>query len=758
MKKVLINLFLTTLMLLSTQEMLEANNIKNFKLENGLTVVLLEDPTASIVSVKTIVKIGSVYEKNYYGSGISHYLEHIVAGGSTTTHSEDFYTKRLSIMGGISNAYTTTDHTSYFINTTKEHTNEAIDIMYEWMFLNSFEEKEVIREKEVITREIEKNNSNVNRKFYYLTQENLYKTHPVRLPVIGYLDQFLKTTRDDLINFYNTYYTPSNMILIIGGNINISDVKKQINETFNKQKKVAPAIFYDAVETPPSVKRTKKHYLDMKKTIVNLKFPTVKLNSEYLYSLDLLDYLLGNGTQSFLYKKLVDEKKIAFSVYTSSYTPQYCSGYFEIQIETDEKNIEKVKQETFKILETLKKKYISKKLLDKAKKQKLAENILSIDSIEDKITRAGLSVFYSDTTDFYDQYAQNFKQVTVNDIQVAANKFFNFSKLVTTIGLEKKVLEKNNKLTVNSKKLEEIEKITLKNGVRLLLYQDESMPAARAQILSLGGILNETEKDNGIGTLFSNLVGNKTTTLSKEKIQSLFEDNGAYTSAAIGNHTFYYTLNSLSEDFDELFNLYLSTFFNIDFKQQDIIEEKKKISNKIKQREDDWYSSNSYIFKKEFWKNHPYSMSKLGERESIDKLTKKNLFDYHKSLLNPEQIIISIQGQFNKETIINTIEHYTNKLEIPSEKKTIDFTVESQTELKEFEKEHKFQTTSIFLGYNGTNLNNVKDKVELDLVDAILSGMSYPGGRLHNKLRGKGYVYLVHGINFAGLHDGYLYI
>ena len=62
------------------------------------------------------------------------------------------------------------------------------------------------------------------------------------------------------------------------------------------------------------------------------------------------------------------------------------------------------------------------------------------------------------------------------------------------------------------------------------------------------------------------------------------------------------------------------------------------------------------------------------------------------------------------------------------------------------------------MGYTGTSLKNVKDKVDLDLVDAVLTGMSYPGGRLHNKLRGKGYVYLVHGINFSGLDTGYLYI
>ena len=62
------------------------------------------------------------------------------------------------------------------------------------------------------------------------------------------------------------------------------------------------------------------------------------------------------------------------------------------------------------------------------------------------------------------------------------------------------------------------------------------------------------------------------------------------------------------------------------------------------------------------------------------------------------------------------------------------------------------------MGFNGVSIENAKEKIRLDLVDAILSGMSYPGGRLHNKLRDKGYVYMVHGVNFNGLPDGAFYI
>jgi len=175
---------------------------QTYQLENGLNIVLLQDNTAEIVTVKTIVNVGSIYEEEFLGTGISHYLEHLVAGGSTKKASEDDYKLELSLMGGVSNAYTTTDHTAYFINTTPEKTEKAIQTLHEWLFFCIFKESEVNREKEVITREIEKTYSNIQRKFYYLSQENTYKKHPSQFPVIGYLDKFKTVTKADLETFY----------------------------------------------------------------------------------------------------------------------------------------------------------------------------------------------------------------------------------------------------------------------------------------------------------------------------------------------------------------------------------------------------------------------------------------------------------------------------------------------------------------------------------------------------------------------------
>ena len=116
---------------------MKAETKEEIILNNGLTVLLLNDPTASTITTMSFVRAGSIDEGSLLGSGISHYLEHIVAGGTTDVKSEEKYKRIIASIGGAYNAYTTTDHTAYYINTTPDKIEKSIYVLYEWMF--SFE-------------------------------------------------------------------------------------------------------------------------------------------------------------------------------------------------------------------------------------------------------------------------------------------------------------------------------------------------------------------------------------------------------------------------------------------------------------------------------------------------------------------------------------------------------------------------------------------------------------------------------------------
>src|SRR5437588_10267381 len=154
-------------------------------LKNGVQVIVKRVPSP-VVAVRGYVHAGGSYEGQWLGGGLSHLLEHLVAGGSCERRSEAENRDLLQRIGNNSNAYTTTDHTAYFINTTPEHMAEAVDLISGWMLGAKITPDEYRREYEVVQRELEKDKGEADWVFYELTQQNRYRESPSGVPVIGY--------------------------------------------------------------------------------------------------------------------------------------------------------------------------------------------------------------------------------------------------------------------------------------------------------------------------------------------------------------------------------------------------------------------------------------------------------------------------------------------------------------------------------------------------------------------------------------------
>lgn len=733
---------------------MNASTISEYHLQNGLTVILINDPLTDIASIRTYVKAGSIDENSLLGSGASHYLEHLVAGGTTSKRSEDDYKSKIALLGGAFNAYTTLDHTSYFINTTSEYISDAISILSEWMFYSSFTDKEFNRERDVIIKEIEKNNAHNGRKFYQAAQENFYKHHPIQYPVIGYLENFKKIQKHELINYYKTYYVPSNIILVVGGNFNENNILTKIESEFGSEKSVSKPIRPITYEPLPFSTRIFEKNDTINVTNVSIRFSTIDLFSKDLYPLDLLDYLMGNGEDSILYRFLVEKEKLAYSIHASSFTPDFTTGYFEISGEIDYKNKDKFIQRVYEILDEIKSgKHLDLDRIQSAKKQKIADKILSISTIEDKVSEFGLGYLYAYNIHFYDDYANRFKTVTKKDLTTAAQQYFVKEKSVTTIIAPNE--HKKNTTTSNSKadKPSPIVK-QLDNGLKIIMIQDASIPKTLCQIMTIGGLRSETPSKNGLGNLTVNLLGKKSEKYSKDQILKLIDGNGADMGGSMGQNTIYYTLECLSEDFPTLFPVFLDTFCNAKFTQFEFDESKRKILQSISQRKDEWSSFGNYHFRKTFYGNHPYGLASIGEKETIEKLSINDVKTYYKSMINPSQTILTFIGDFNPSDIekqFSTITSHFNKTGHTNQ--ALNSRI-AHTKKQENIVEIPQDVAAVFIGFDGTTLNNTQDLLKLDLVDSVLSGLQYPGGRLHNILREKGLVYMVHATNQAGIEPG----
>ena len=181
-------------------------------LSNGITLLLEERRDIPVVHIQVWVRAGSIYERDYYGSGISHFVEHMIFKGAETQPVGEV-AREITQLGGEIGAYTSFDHTAYWVNVPSDAWEEALKILGEALLHPSFEEKEVEKERKVILREMDMDEDDPERILTHYFFENFFLSHPYRYPVIGKREIFLRLKRSDLFDYHRKTYIPSNILL-----------------------------------------------------------------------------------------------------------------------------------------------------------------------------------------------------------------------------------------------------------------------------------------------------------------------------------------------------------------------------------------------------------------------------------------------------------------------------------------------------------------------------------------------------------------
>jgi zinc protease len=223
----LILLFLVLASFLSAADYLQKT------LPNGLKVVVKENRENNSVAFYCLINSGGENEGPYLGCGLSHYLEHVVSGGSTALHSESDYKEMEKRIGAIVNAYTTAEETAFYVQADKQFKDEALTMLAEHVMLCSFDSTEVAREKEVILKEIVMRATPPMSQASQRFMELAYPDSPKGLPVIGYTDRFRSVTREQLMDYYHAKYMPNNAVFVACGNFDGPEVMAAIEKTLS---------------------------------------------------------------------------------------------------------------------------------------------------------------------------------------------------------------------------------------------------------------------------------------------------------------------------------------------------------------------------------------------------------------------------------------------------------------------------------------------------------------------------------------------
>ena len=295
-----------------------APDVTHFTLKNGLEVVVIPDRRTPVVTHMMWYRVGAADEEPGK-SGLAHFLEHLMFKG-TAKNPAGRFSQVVGTIGGQENAFTSSDYTGYFQRVSRDKLKEMMEFEADRMTGLVLTDDVVKPELNVVLEEQNQRVANSpGAKLGEEVQAALYLNHPYGRPVIGWRHEIEKLTRDDALAFYKKFYTPNNAILVVAGDVTADEVKKLAEETYGKVRArvriaaaQASAGAGTALGAPGARCRIRASRSRACNAVIWCRRRRTAKPGE-AEALEVLSHILGSGTNSRLYRKLVVDKQLAVS-------------------------------------------------------------------------------------------------------------------------------------------------------------------------------------------------------------------------------------------------------------------------------------------------------------------------------------------------------------------------------------------------------------------------------------------------------------
>lgn len=354
--------------------------IKRYTCQNGVRIVLENNPTVRSVAIGVWIGTGSRHETPEI-NGISHFLEHMFFKGTSTKSAREI-AESFDRIGGQVNAFTSKEYTCYYAKVLDEHANYALDVLADMFFHSTFDENELKKEKNVVYEEIKMYEDAPDDIVHDLLSKATYGNHSLGYPILGTEETLASFNGDSLRQYMHDYYTPDRVVISVAGNISDSFIK-DVEKWFGSYEAKGKATGLEKPEFHTEKLTRKK---ETEQAHLCLGFKGLEVGHERIYDLIVLNNVLGGSMSSRLFQDVREDKGLAYSVYSyhSSYED---SGMLTIYGGTGANQLQQLSETIQETLATLKRDGITSKELENSKEQMKGSLMLSLESTNSKMSR-----------------------------------------------------------------------------------------------------------------------------------------------------------------------------------------------------------------------------------------------------------------------------------------------------------------------------------------------------------------------------------
>lgn len=730
-------------------------------LPSGQKVIIKEVRDNNIVKIDTWINTGSINEDEKT-TGISHFLEHLFFKG-TQKYPTGTMDKILDSKGAIVNAGTSKDFTHYYIQIPSKDFDLALELHADMLLNPMIPRKELERERPVVIEEISKTKDSPSNRLF----DNIYKAlyeksnHPYKRNVIGNKEIIQNVTREEILDYYNKFYTPDAYTTVIVGDVNKEEALNKVAKAFSSNKKAKQTkVKYPKIKPLDKIERI-EDTMDINKSHLMIAFLAPKFSdTKDNYALDVLATMLSAGKSSILNQDLKENKQLVLSVSSGNYS-QKDSGMFYVYSTFEPEKEKTVENEILSELKEIQEGQFSKSQVQKAKNTIKTDTYYSRESISNISDDLGYDFTFANDDTYYENYLKNIDKVTKNDIINVAKKYLTLNKYAVSIVRPTNFKEISNVKKVEPKQETKLiqqkdneKKVLLENGATLITKKKTTNSIIAVDITIKGSKAIEKKPASAMLAALAATTGTQNYTNSE--FANFLDENGIKLGVSSTNDIFAIVIQTTKDHLDDAMKALDEVINKPIFSDYEIKKIKERKIQELKGISDNPSSFVFDEFRKLAFLNSIYGQNSEFILKNINNVSRDDIVEFYSKVINPENMSISVVGDIDENYIQEKLNSIIKKNPKGSKFSFSNVKYTPYHPAKNIETtlyKNEVQANWLALGYKICGVLNRKDIATLSVINSILGeGMS---SRLFTKLREeKGLAYTVGSSLMTNVLDG----
>lgn len=627
------------------------------ELSNGIRVFFRKTPPSGLVSVQIWVRSGSVHEGEFLGSGISHFLEHMVFKGTEKFSGEEI-SRKVQALGGNMNAYTTFSRTVYHVDLPAESAETAFEVLSQMTLAPRLDATDAQSEKEVILREIAMGEDDPDQKLSQATLSTTFRVHPLRFPIIGKRAIFERLNDRDLKTYFDKRYTSETIHVVVAGDLDAETVFALSEKFFGSapMRKACEAIV--PAEPPQLAPREVTIRGDVKILRGHMLWKVPGLGHEDASALSVLAALLGKGDSSLLWNDLHEKRELVHALDASMWSPAG-EGTFWISYAADLDKRSAVEAALQENIAKIVREGVSTELLKKSARQALVGLVNSRRTVASTAARLGLeAVEYGDlgaTRVFLEQI----RALTPDSIRAVAEKYL-IEKSQTTAAFEKATNSAKVPTQIEGKTqattFPEFETVILENGVRVLLQPVPGLPKLHLRATLRAGGAFESETTKGASALLSTLLTLDAGTRTAAEVAETIESVGGVFDEHSGDNSLALSVETLADDATLACEILRDAILAPRFSEENFARERDTQWAALRSEYDEVENFARIVLRERFFGAQcPLGTHAYGTEKSLKTLTLTDVVTLYERIVTPENLVIAASGEFDRDALLETL-------------------------------------------------------------------------------------------------------